>query len=105
MSTKNTLGLPPKVYAVYGLTVGWAVAPPAAKPRFRSEDVVHEERYRSLNLNDAVDDYDAKLAEFYHAYDPAMPDKTWSRRMVNRFAVVPRPDMRAELKALGFELL
>ena len=98
------LGLPPKVYPVFGLCVGWPVEAPPCKPRHPLDIVVHRERYNGTGMEDGVTAYDRTLADHYRSIGKPTVDHSWSQHMIDRFSESPRPDLRAELIGLGFEI-
>lgn len=57
------LGLPPGVYALTGLCVGYPAAPLEVKPRLPVRTVLHRDRYSDAHLAGGVDEYDRVMAE------------------------------------------
>ena len=57
------LGLPPYVFPVLGLCIGYAAEDPGLKPRLPMRAMFFEERY-DTNLEDALKHYDAQYAEY-----------------------------------------
>jgi len=105
------LGLPPRSFAVFGLCVGWPhpEAEGAVKPRLPQRVVLHRDRYGSVaEQRPVVDDYDARMVEFYTEQRMAVPAGGWSVHSGQRVATVAalrgRDRLRAALNALGFEL-
>ena len=60
------LGLPPYVFPVLGLCIGYAAEDPGLKPRLPMRAMFFEERY-DTNLEDALKHYDAQYAEYLKA--------------------------------------
>jgi nitroreductase len=104
VEASKILGLPPKVYVVFGLCVGWPVEAPPCKPRHPLDIVLHRERYNGTGMEDGVADYDRTLADHYRSIGKPTPDNSWSQHMIEKFSDPPRPDLRAEVNQLGFEL-
>lgn len=105
------LELPPRSFAVFGLCVGWPhpAAEGAIKPRLPQRVVLHHERYGSVEAQrPVVDEYDARMREFYTEQRMAVPAGGWSVHSSQRVATVAalrgRDRLRAALGALGFEL-
>lgn len=96
------LGLPPRCFAVFGLCVGWAKTPPRAKPRHNPEAVFHRETYSRTAHDDAVKDYDTRLAAYYRARGTATVDAAWSKIMSQKFGTRARTTLREQLTKLGF---
>ncbi len=98
------LGLPPLVYVVYGLCIGWAAEPVWPKPRMSLDTLVHRERYDESVLKPGVAAYDAALADYYRATGKPSPPNSWTGHMIKRFSIGRRLNLRPALKALGFPL-
>jgi FMN reductase (NADPH) len=103
IAISKILRLPPKIYVVFGLCVGWPVEAPPCKPRHHLDIVVHHERYDGTGMADGVTDYDSTLAAHYRSRGMPTVDHSWSQHMIDKFSESPRPDLRAELSQLGFE--
>jgi nitroreductase len=102
------LALPPHVFAVFGMAIGWP--DPAAgsdvKPRLPLDVVLHREQYRAEPNAAAIAGYDATLRAFQR--EQAMRETDWTAqcfaRVKNAAALRGRDRMRAALAALGFAL-
>ncbi|WP_367026791.1 NADPH-dependent oxidoreductase [Methylococcus sp. ANG] len=103
------LGLPPGVFAVFGLCVGHPdpAALPAIKPRLPQEAVLHRETYALESQDDAVERYNAAMSEFYAEQNMAVTGD-WSKHSASRISgpakLSGRDRLKAALNALGFEL-
>lgn len=102
------LGLPPKVFPVFGLALGYpdpAVAT-GIKPRLPRAAVLHREQYSSAPHSAAIVRYDEKLSEFQR--EQGMDVIGWTGRTIPRLrsaqSLAGRDRMRAALANLGFEL-
>jgi nitroreductase len=102
------LGLPPGVFPVFGMCVGYEDPARAAtvKPRLRQEAVLHREQYRlDVQLPEARA-YDAVLAEFWKGQGMAPPD--WTRTAVSRVkapeSLHGREKLVEALQRMGFGL-
>lgn len=107
VATARVLGLPHRVYCVFGMCLGWPADIPKQKPRMEFGAMVHENRYGMLRGNRAmveeVADYDAALAAHYASVGkPTTPD-SWSDEMDKKFVPQLRDELRAQLRALGFD--
>ena len=102
------LGLPPKVFPVFGLCVGYPdpAAPTAIKPRLGTDSVLHREQYSSLPHSAAITRYDEKLGDFQR--EQGMDVIGWTGRTIPRLksaqSLAGRDRMREALANLGFEL-
>lgn len=104
----KVVGLPPGVFAVFGLCVGHA-APAAAnevKPRLPQDVVVHRDVYDASNEPAHRAAYDALMGEFSTRNE--MAAATWTQRVIGRMGKVAamggRDKMVAALHAMGFPL-
>jgi FMN reductase (NADPH) len=87
------LDLPPKVFGVFGLCLGWPSAVGQPKPRLPAAAVVHDEVYD-------VADVDASLAA-YDATHNSGAGGSWLARVAREAAEPRRDDLRHALAALG----
>ncbi|XXY48482.1 NADPH-dependent oxidoreductase [Sorangium sp. So ce269] len=104
------LGLPPQVFATFGLCVGWPdpATPASIKPRLSQEVVLHHERYGAFERSvGALEDYD-RLMERFYAKERMGVQGSWSRHSAARVesaqALRGRDRLRAALSSMGFGL-
>jgi len=102
------LALPPHVFAVFGMSVGYPdpARPTDIKPRLPQSLVLHRERYSTAPGGDAVDGYNATMRGFQ--LEQGMKAIDWTQQCLNRVkdaaALRGRDRMREALHNLGFEL-
>jgi nitroreductase len=102
------LELPPQVYPVFGLCVGYPSPerPAQVKPRLPQTAVLHHETYSLEAELPAIEAYDDRLGAFYQ--QEGMKASGWSEQVVSRLRDVAnlhgREDLVGELKRLGFGL-
>lgn len=102
------LGLPPGVFAVFGMCVGYEdkSRPAAVKPRLPQAAVLHREQYSLDTQLPAVGDYDRVMKGFYASQ--GLPQDQWSRHSVNRVstpeALHGRDRLADALRHLGFKI-
>ena len=107
------LGLPPGVFPVAGLTVGWPEARRHVSMRLPGSVVVHRERYDDSGLAAGISEYD----EARRAREPIHPNGlknndiygpqengTWSLNVARQLSVPERFGFAAYLKTRGFDL-
>ncbi len=102
------LGLPPRVFAVFGMSVG--VPDPAGetgvKPRLPRPVVLHREQYAGGSREGEIARYNAVVRGFQR--EQGMREQDWTQQSINRVsdaaALRGRDRMRTALRALGFEL-
>jgi nitroreductase len=99
----RALQLPPRVYCVFGMCLGYADEIPAQKPRLGFAAVVHRERYDSGAMEAIVEAYDDALARHYRDTGRTTHDESWTREIDAKFSVRPRDGLRASLARLGFD--
>lgn len=104
----QVLELPPQVYPVFGLCVGYPSTerPANVKPRLPQRAVLHHETYSTAEEENALAAYDARLGAFYER--EGMKAAGWSEQVVNRLRSVSnlhgREALVAELTRMGFGL-
>ncbi|THF59281.1 nitroreductase family protein [Pseudothauera rhizosphaerae] len=105
------LGLPPRVFAVFGMTLGVedpAAPPAAAKPRLPQSVVLHRERYRPVaEQQPGIEAYNQAMARFYIEQKMDVHG-TWAvhsaKRIAGPEAMTGRGRLAEALHGLGFPL-
>ena len=107
VATAEALGLPHRVYCVFGMCLGYPAEAPPQKPRMDYSTMVHYERYGALRDNrdsgQSLKDYDNALAAHYQGQGVKTTPDSWTHAMDARFVPQVREGLRAQLKALGFD--
>ena len=96
------LGLPPLVYPVFGMCLGYPADDPWLKPRLPLAVVYHRDRYDDSGYPAALNEYDAITHTYYVEREGENRVTTWSHEMARKFAISQRPHMRAYLESQGF---
>ncbi|NWD71788.1 NADPH-dependent oxidoreductase [Pseudomonas gingeri] len=102
------LELPPQVYPVFGLCVGYPSTdrPAKVKPRLPQRAVLHHETYSAAGEEGVLAEYDERLGAFYQR--EGMKASGWSEQVINRLRRVSnlhgREELVEELKRMGFGL-
>jgi nitroreductase len=102
------LGLPPHVFALVGLSVGYPdpSAPASVKPRLPQAAVLFREQYSPGHPEAAIAAYDGRLRAFQR--EQGMPERDWSEqaneRVCSAEALSGRHALRDILRGLGFGL-
>lgn len=105
----ETLGLPPEVFAVFGMCVGHPdpTHPAAVKPRPPQRVVLHRERYDREVQQAGLEAYDRTMTQFY-AEQHMNVRGTWgvhsARRVAGPDSLSGRDRLVDALHALGFKL-
>ena len=106
-ASAEILGLPDRVYCVFGLCLGWPDEAPAQKPRMGYAGMVHYERYgvqrTGEDLGTRLAAYDADLARHYRATGRPTTDDSWTHDMDKKFNPWLRDKLRQQLKERGFD--
>jgi FMN reductase [NAD(P)H] len=107
------LGLPPGVYPLAGLTVGWPAFRRPVAMRLPPSIVVHRERYDDSTLELDCRAYDARRAEREPIATASLKNNdvyppregvSWSENVARQLSVPERFGFAAYLKTRGFEL-
>lgn len=103
------LALPPGVFAVFGMCVGYEDPgrPAQVKPRLPQAAVLHREQYSLPAQVQPVRDYDTVMARFYASQGLRQPD--WTSHSANRVRTAQslngRDRLAEALHNLGFRVL
>ena len=107
------LGLPPGVYPIAGLTVGWPLFRRPVSMRLPPEVVVHRERYDDAALGPEITAYDARRREVEplapgglknNDVYPPREGVGWSENCARQLSVPERFGFAAYLRTRGFDL-
>jgi nitroreductase len=102
------LDLPPHVFALFGLAVGYPdpAAPAFVKPRLPQDAVLSRERYDHRDNRAAIAAYDRRLRSFQR--EQGLTERDWSEQAMQRVrgaeSLSGRDMLRGILHGLGFGL-
>ena len=102
------LGLPPMVFAVFGMVVGYPdpARETGVKPRLPRPVVLHREQYGTPSPMPEISRYNATARDFQR--EQGMREQDWTQQSMDRVkdkaALRGRDRMREALRNLGFEL-
>lgn len=101
----QTLSLPPRVFGVFGLCLGYPTEDgnEAIKPRLRQSEIWHRETYNATPDNR---EFDGRMTGFYESQGQNS-EFTWtqrSHRRLQRDGLSGRETLRQDLAELGFPL-
>ncbi|MBW4596557.1 MAG: NADPH-dependent oxidoreductase [Brasilonema angustatum HA4187-MV1] len=105
----EVLDLPPHVFAVFGLCVGYAdsTVETAIKPRLPQRAVLHRETYKLTQQDESITFYNQVMKAFYNSQQMNVTGD-WTEHSAKRVAFAEslsgRDRLREALKNLGFEL-
>ncbi len=104
----DALNLPPHVFAVFGMSVGYPnpAKDTGIKPRLPRQIVLHREQYDPALKRAAIETYNGIARDFMR--EQGMKEQDWTAQATGRLRDVPalhgRDRMKDALKAMGFEL-
>lgn len=102
------LALPPHVFAVFGMSIGYPdpARPTDIKPRLPQSVVLHREQYSATLRSAAIDGYNTTMRDFQR--EQGMRAIDWTDQCFDRVkdavALRGRDRMKEALRNLGFEL-
>jgi nitroreductase len=102
------LGLPPHVFTLFGLAVGYPdpATPASVKPRLPQAAVLFREAYPTSGNHAAMATYDQSLRSFQN--EQSLPERDWSEQATQRVrgpdSMSGRDALRDVLYGLGFGL-
>ncbi|MBT3307374.1 MAG: hypothetical protein HN377_12960 [Alphaproteobacteria bacterium] len=101
------LGLPKRVFGVFGMCLGFADNTPLQKPRMDFSQMVHDDRYGAVrdgrSVEQALGEYDAALAAHYRTIGKDTADDSWRNEVGEKFHPQPRPNLARQLAEQGFD--
>jgi len=107
----DILGLPPHVFPVAGMGVGWPSFEGVMSPRLGLDVTLHRDRYDESGLEDKVAAYDRRRDETQPYKSQRFADKFgecadygWSEDKARQYSVPERADFGAFVRARGFKL-
>lgn len=105
------LELPPRVFPVAGLCVGWPAHPGGISPRLPTALTLHEDRYDEGDLPAAIAEYDTRrnlTRPFAKQRNPerfgVVESYGWSEEKARHYASPERADFGAFVRKIGFKL-
>ncbi len=104
------LRLPPRVFPLFGVCIGWPdeARPASVKPRLPQRAVLHRDYYDADVQDEAVADYQATMEAFYQS-ETMGGTHDWTQRSARRVSgpgsLSGRDTIRESLHQLGFDLL
>ncbi len=97
------LGLPELVYPVFGLCLGYPEQDSEPKPRLPLAVQLHQNHYRlGESEHQLIDDYDAKVREYYQRRTKGKLNFSWSQQMVKQASSQQRQFMKKYIEKQGF---
>jgi len=98
----DLLDLPPNVYPVFGMCLGFPAQHPETKPRLPLDIIFKQDRYDDSQDRERLDDYDRRVSDYYAQRTSGKITDNWTRHMANLLDKQKRPHMKAFLQSRGF---
>jgi nitroreductase len=98
------LGLPDKVYPVFGMCLGYPDQDPEIKPRLPLDVVLKQQRYSDENDRQRISTYDELVRTYYRTRTGGAKDNSWSEQISEMLVKEARPHMLSYLQSKGFML-
>lgn len=100
----KVVGLPDKVFPLFGLCLGIPTVKNEVKPRLPMEAIIHENVYNEEKYPDLLDEYDQIMNDYYHKRSSNNKDTNWTEPIANYMKDRRREDIRAFFEDKGFHL-
>jgi nitroreductase len=104
----DLLALPPQVFPLAGLCLGWPAAARGINPRLALGATLHTDRYTAAESDPWVDDFDARYVALQAQRRGAAPatgtaPPSWSQERVTMYGRSQRADWGAFVRRQGFD--
>lgn len=102
------LNLPPYVFGVVGLTLGYSAETMPLKPRFPYNTLVHKESYKREGVEEAITDFDKEVLKYNEEIQETYPHRaqhSWSEFISYKLKEISNPRLKDLLREKGFSLL
>lgn len=96
------LGLPDRVYPIYGMCLGYPNQEPGLRPRLPLKAVLHHESYQADTTLQAVKEYDEIMTNYLSERTAGTRTTPWSELMAQKFTAPSRMQLKEFLQRKGF---
>lgn len=100
----SIVGLPDKVFPLFGMTVGIPDEQQFVKPRIHLDAVLHENTYNEEKYHSIIDEYDQIISDYYKSRLTNNKESDWSETMSSFLSEPRREHMKSFLAEKGFHL-
>lgn len=100
----DLLELPPGVYPVFGLCLGYPDQDPETKPRLPLDVILKEDVYDESGEDALIADYDEQIREYYRTRTGGGHGISWTEQVSTLLSEKARPHMREFLAEQGFTM-
>jgi len=98
------VGLPDKVFPLFGLCLGIPAEKNEVKPRLPVEAILHENEYIEEKYLPILDEYDVLMNDYYKDRSSNNKDTNWTKTMADYMKDKRRVHMRQFIQSKGFHL-
>ncbi|GAX89016.1 oxygen-insensitive NADPH nitroreductase [Effusibacillus lacus] len=98
------VGLPDKVFPLFGMCLGVPAEKQEVKPRLPIRAILHENEYKEDHYPQVLDEYDEIMNAYYLSRSSNNRDSNWSNKMAVFLSAKRRMHMREFLASKGFHL-
>lgn len=100
----DIVGLPDKVFPLFGMTVGIPDEQQLVKPRLPLEAILHENNYDETKYDAIIDQYDQILSDYYKNRFTNNKDSNWSDTISTFLSEKRREHIKSFLADKGFRI-
>jgi nitroreductase len=98
------LNLPPLTIPIMGMCLGYPAQEIEQKPRLPLQVYIHEERYQTEGIKDALEDYEKQSAAYYERRTKGKQTDGWTKQMAHYVNKPRRVHMKDFVKEQGIDL-
>ncbi|MED3562036.1 oxygen-insensitive NADPH nitroreductase [Bacillus xiapuensis] len=98
------VGLPDKVFPLFGLCLGVPAERNEVKPRLPLDAIVHENQYNAEKYESLLDEYDQTMNTYYQQRSTNNKQTNWTESMAHFMKNKRRIHMREFVESKGFHL-
>ncbi|WP_423799914.1 oxygen-insensitive NADPH nitroreductase [Neobacillus sp. SAB-20_R2A] len=98
------VGLPDKVFPLFGLCLGVPAERNEVKPRLPLDAILHENVYDEEKYESLLDDYDQTMSSYYQMRSTNNKNTNWTESMAHFMKDKRRTHMRVFMESKGFYL-
>lgn len=100
----EVLGLPDKVYPVFGMTLGRPAKDQDLKPRLPVEAILHVDQYEETKYESLLNEFDQVIQEYYASRSNNNKEINWTGLMADFYSSEKRAYLKGFLEEKGFHL-
>lgn len=100
----NLLGLPTLTIPIMGMCLGYPDQDVEQKPRLPQRAVIHEERYQTDGLLEALTEYERETAQYYARRTNGQRTEGWTKQMADYVNKPRRTHLKAFIEEQGIRL-